>query len=108
MTPFSTLVNSDKFEKPGYHLCSSCMFLDIFPGHVITNIKLNIIIPYSMIVIGLIFLCFIKYAKTQVYTINSKLIETEEKFDGFYGVCTNLEDGAEEIIKINRSCFNSK
>ena len=30
------------------------------------------------------------------------MIETEEKFDGFYGVCTNLEDGAEEIIKINK------
>ena len=41
-------------------------------------------------------------ADKKVYTINSKLIETEEKFDGFYGVCTNLEDGAEEIIKINK------
>lgn len=41
-------------------------------------------------------------ADKKVYTINSKLIEKEEKFDGFYGVCTNLEDGAEEIIKVNK------
>src|SRR5699024_9463840 len=29
-------------------------------------------------------------------------IQKEEKFDGFYGVCTNLEDNAEEIIKVNQ------
>ena len=41
-------------------------------------------------------------ADKKVYSLNNKLIEREEKFDGFYGVCTNLEDGAEEIIKINK------
>lgn len=41
-------------------------------------------------------------ADKKVYSLNNKLIEKEEKFDGFYGVCTNLEDGAEEIIKINK------
>ena len=38
----------------------------------------------------------------KIYAIDTKLIEKEEKFDGFYGVCTNLEDGAEEIIKVNK------
>ena len=29
------------------------------------------------------------------------LIQKEEAFDGFYGVCTNLDDDASEIIKVN-------
>jgi hypothetical protein len=33
--------------------------------------------------------------------INFKLIEKEKMFDGFYAVCTNLEDDIYEIIKIN-------
>ena len=41
-------------------------------------------------------------ADKKIYAIDTKLIENEEKFDGFYGVCTNLEDGAEEIIKVNK------
>ena len=41
-------------------------------------------------------------ADKKIYAIDTKLIEKEEKFDGFYGVCTNLEDGAEEIIKVNK------
>ena len=41
-------------------------------------------------------------AKKKVYTINYKAIEKEEKYDGFYGVCTNLEDNVEEIIKVNQ------
>ena len=36
------------------------------------------------------------------YTINSALVDEEEKFDGFYGVCTNLESTAGEIVKINQ------
>src|SRR5699024_9900792 len=36
------------------------------------------------------------------YTINSALVEEEAKFDGFYGVCTNLESTPEEIVKINQ------
>lgn len=36
------------------------------------------------------------------YTINSAKIAEEEKYDGFYGVCTNLESSAEEIVKINQ------
>lgn len=36
------------------------------------------------------------------YQINQEQIENEAKFDGFYGVCTNLTDDVEEIIKINK------
>ena len=41
-------------------------------------------------------------AENKVYTINYKVIAEEEKYDGFYGVCTNLEDNVEEIIKVNQ------
>jgi len=40
-------------------------------------------------------------AERNLYGIDEKLIEKEESFDGFYGICTNLEDDAEEIIKVN-------
>ena len=35
------------------------------------------------------------------YSINESAIEMEAKYDGLYAVCTNLEDNAEEIIKVN-------
>ncbi len=41
-------------------------------------------------------------AENKILSINNEVIEKEEKFDGFYGVCTNLEDNAEEIIKVNQ------
>ncbi len=41
-------------------------------------------------------------AENKILSINNEVIEREEKFDGFYGVCTNLEDNAEEIIKVNQ------
>ena len=41
-------------------------------------------------------------AENKEFSLNTKQIEKEEKFDGFYGVCTNLDDTAEEIIKINQ------
>ena len=41
-------------------------------------------------------------AGKSTYTINSALVEEEGKFDGFYGVCTNLESTPEEIVKINQ------
>ena len=41
-------------------------------------------------------------AETKVLTLNNDIIQKEEKFDGFYGVCTNLEDNAEDIIKVNQ------
>lgn len=40
-------------------------------------------------------------ADKEVYSIDSALIQKEEAFDGFYGVCTNLEDNVSEIIKVN-------
>ena len=41
-------------------------------------------------------------ADKELYNINTELISEEEKFDGFYAVCTNLEDDSSEIIKINQ------
>ena len=41
-------------------------------------------------------------AEKKILSINNEIIEKEERFDGFYGVCTNLEDNAEEIIKVNQ------
>lgn len=40
-------------------------------------------------------------AENKVFTINQTAIAEEEKYDGLYGVCTNLEDNVEEIIKVN-------
>ena len=41
-------------------------------------------------------------AEKKIYSIDELQIEKEEKFDGFYGVCTNLDDNPEEIIKVNQ------
>ena len=41
-------------------------------------------------------------AEKKLLSLNTETIQKEEKFDGFYGVCTNLEDNAEEIIKVNQ------
>lgn len=40
-------------------------------------------------------------AENEVYSIDTALIKKEEAFDGFYGVCTNLDDDVSEIIKVN-------
>jgi transposase len=40
-------------------------------------------------------------ADNEIYSIDQALIQKEETFDGFYGVCTNLEDDVSEIIKVN-------
>lgn len=40
-------------------------------------------------------------AEKEFYSIHSSLILKEEAFDGFYAVCTNLEDDVSEIIKVN-------
>jgi transposase len=39
-------------------------------------------------------------AEKEIYNIDTKRIEDEAAFDGFYGVCTNLDDAATEIAKI--------
>jgi transposase len=36
------------------------------------------------------------------YELNEATIKKEEKYDGFYGTCTNLEDDATTIVKINQ------
>jgi len=40
-------------------------------------------------------------ADKEIYSIDQAIIQKEEAFDGFYGVCTNLEDDVAEIIKVN-------
>lgn len=42
-------------------------------------------------------------AEKKVFELNEDKITQEEKYDGFYAVATNLEDPAEEIIRINRN-----
>ena len=41
-------------------------------------------------------------AVNEVRTLNDELISQESRFDGFYGVCTNLEDDVRDIVKINQ------
>ena len=40
-------------------------------------------------------------AEKEIYTIDTEVIAKEEAFDGFYAVCTNLEDDAAKIIIVN-------
>lgn len=40
-------------------------------------------------------------AENEVYSIDNEVITNEEAFDGFYAVCTNLEDEVPAITKIN-------
>lgn len=42
-------------------------------------------------------------ASRDCYTLNEEAIESEERFDGYYAVCTNLEDDASEIAKVNKN-----
>ena len=41
-------------------------------------------------------------AEHSLYGLDKDLIASEETFDGFYAVCTNLEDDVSEIVKINK------
>lgn len=41
-------------------------------------------------------------AENEVYSLNTGLIESESAYDGFYAVCTNLDEEATEIAKINK------
>ena len=42
-------------------------------------------------------------AGKEIYNINQDAIANEEAYDGFYAVCTNLEDDAPTIAKINHN-----
>lgn len=41
-------------------------------------------------------------AEKRVVSLNEEVIKNEEMFDGFYAVCTTLEDDISEIIKVNK------
>lgn len=41
-------------------------------------------------------------AQKSNHTINSSMIDKEAVYDGFYGVCTNLENSPAEIVRINQ------
>lgn len=41
-------------------------------------------------------------ADTDTYFMDEDVIDEEKKYDGFYGVCTNLEATASEIAKVSR------
>ena len=41
-------------------------------------------------------------AEKEIYSLNTSMIESEATYDGFYAVCTNLDEDAAEIAKINR------
>ncbi len=41
-------------------------------------------------------------ADKKILTLNQDAIDGEEMFDGFYAVCTTLEDDISEIIKVNK------
>ena len=40
-------------------------------------------------------------AQYSSYSLNQEMIDQESRFDGFYGICTDLWDDAPEIIKVN-------
>ena len=40
-------------------------------------------------------------AETELYNIDTSIIAAEEIYDGFYAVCTNLDDDPASIIRIN-------
>jgi hypothetical protein len=40
-------------------------------------------------------------AQYNSYSLNQEMIDQESRFDGFYGICTDLEDDAPAIIKVN-------
>ncbi len=42
-------------------------------------------------------------ADKDIHALDESLIETESMYDGFYAVCTNLEDDAASIAKINKN-----
>ncbi|HCX64844.1 MAG TPA: transposase, partial [Eubacteriaceae bacterium] len=41
-------------------------------------------------------------AEKELFTVDTEVILKEQMYDGFYGVCTNLEDDASQIIKVNK------
>lgn len=44
-------------------------------------------------------------AEKKYLTLNESRITEEKSFDGFYGICTTLEDDVNEILKVNKQCW---
>ena len=42
---------------------------------------------------------------TDLYTLDQKVIDEEEKYDGYYAIATNLEDNAKSIIEISSNRY---
>lgn len=42
-------------------------------------------------------------AEKNIYELDIEKINEESRFDGFYGICTNLEDNAEKIARISHN-----
>lgn len=42
---------------------------------------------------------------TDLYTLDQKVIDEEEKYDGYYAIATNLEDDAKSIIEISSNRY---
>ena len=40
-------------------------------------------------------------AEIKTFSLNQEMIDQEARFDGFYGICTDLQDNAPEIIRLN-------
>lgn len=40
-------------------------------------------------------------AQIESYSLNQEMIDQESRFDGFYALCTDLEDPAPAIIRLN-------
>lgn len=40
-------------------------------------------------------------AEKKLYEHNQGVIDKEEKFDGFYGICTNVESSVQSIVNLN-------
>ena len=40
-------------------------------------------------------------AQIESYSLNQEMIDQESRFDGFYALCTDLEDPAPDIVKLN-------
>lgn len=43
-----------------------------------------------------------EFATKHTYKLNTSLIDEEKRYDGFYAVCTNLDDDIDEIVKVNK------
>ncbi len=67
-----------------------------------TKLKINTQNDYKRFISNTHCTSYGEIAEKEIFSIDTELIKKEEAFDGFYAVCTNLEDDASKIIKINK------